>query len=65
MKILLIGLSAFLIMGCTKSPSYYKLDNALDNGNSLTGNIHEQGYYNCRNSGGSKGNCSKRHNYRE
>lgn len=65
MKILLISLSAFLMMGCTKSPSCHKLDDAIDTGNNITGNIHEQGYFNCINSSGSKGYCSKRHNYRK
>ena len=64
MKILVIGLSAFLMMGCTKSPSYYKLDNTIDRGNNITENIHEQGYFNCINNGDSKENCSKRHNYK-
>ena len=64
MKILLISLSAFLMMGCTKNPSYYKLDNAIDTGNNITGNIHKQGYFNCINSGALKGYCSKLHNYK-
>lgn len=64
MKMILIGLSTFLIMGCIqKSPSHNKMNNAIDRGNNITENIHEQGYFNCINSGGSKGYCSKQHNY--
>ena len=61
MKILLIGLIALLMMGCTKNP----LNDAIFDGDNLTKDIHKQGYFNCINSGASKKYCSKRHNYRE
>ena len=65
MKILLISLSVFLMIGCVpKNPSHSKLNNTIYDGNHITKNIHEQGYFNCINSGASKGYCSKRHNFR-
>ena len=53
-------------MGCSqKNPSYSKMNNVRSDGSRISKNIHEQGYYNCLNSGGKKPYCSKLHNYRE
>jgi len=64
MKVVIMSLSVFLVLGCTKNPSYYKLNNTIEIGDNITHDVHEQGYYNCINSGASKGYCSRLHNYK-
>jgi len=62
MKILLISLSVFLMTGCcSKNP----INDLINDDDNLAKGMHKQGYFNCINSGGSKGYCSKVHNYRE
>jgi len=66
MKLLLMSSITLIIMGCSqKNPSYSKMNNVRSDGSRISKNIHEQGYYNCLNSGGKKPYCSKVHNYRE
>ena len=50
-------------VGSFTNPSHKKLTDVIYTGDELTKAKHEQGYFNCINNGGFKGNCSKRHNY--
>lgn len=66
MKTLLISSIILIIMGCSqKNPSYSKINDARSDGDGLIQDMHEQGYYNCLNSGGDNSYCSKLHNYRK